>query len=241
MTFDLTTEQQCLSDRARAVAEGAIASSTSIDGDGRIPDALRQALAEPALADPFGGGEVNAMVVIEELAAASAGFGAAVGFGSAAGTAKAADAAMLSLPGLRGSEREAAAIRGGSAGVLARARLVCCAVALGVGRAAVTHATTSMKAAGIRPSGGEVVPHWALADAATAVEAARLLTIQAAQILERGGAADRAIAQAKSLSAAAAEQAVAAAIRVEGPKGFERGGLLDRLTRDAHTLTVILS
>lgn len=241
MTFDLSPEQQSLAARARAIGEAAGASAVAIDEDGRIPEELRQALTDAALGDPFAGGAVEAMLVVEELAAASAGFGAAVGFGSAAGAGHAGTLIPPATPGLRGGEVGLAAIQRATGSVMARSRLVCCALAAGVGRAALSHATASMKAAGIRPTGDEVVPYWALADAATEVEAARLLTMRAAQMLERGDpAADRAIVLARSHSAVAAGRAVDAAIRVEGPGGYARGTLLERLARDARTLTVIL-
>jgi alkylation response protein AidB-like acyl-CoA dehydrogenase len=84
------------------------------------------------------------------------------------------------------------------------------------------------------------VPHWALADAAAELDAARLLTLSAAQMMERDEDAEKAIELAKTLSASAAEKAVQAAIRIEGADGYARAGLLERLTRDARQLTVIL-
>ncbi len=121
-----------------------------------------------------------------------------------------------------------------------RSRLVCCAVALGVGRAAVNHGVAAMKQTNIRPGGDEKVPHWALADAAAELDAARLLTLNAAQMMERDEESERTIDLAKTLSATAAEKAVEAAIRIQGVDGYARAGLLERLTRDARTLTVIL-
>ena len=47
------------------------------------------------------------------------------------------------------------------------------AVALGIGRAAVHHTVTSLKKSGARPGAETTTPHWALADGATDVEAAR--------------------------------------------------------------------
>ncbi len=240
MTFDLTPEQQSISARARAVAQKVRGVASAIDKAGRVPEDVHQALTVEALNDPFSGGEVTAMVIVEELAAASAGLGAAMGFGSAAGSGESGTVVPQAFPGLRGSEFALATVQHSTGDVLARARLVCCGVALGVGRAAVSHAIAAMKATGVRPGGDENIPYWALADAATEVDAARLLTIRAAQMMERGEEADGAIGLAKSLSATAAERAVEAAIRVEGPDGYARGALLERLARDARTLMVIL-
>ncbi len=240
MTFDLTPQQQSISARARAVAQKARGVASAIDQTGRIPEDLNHALIVETLSNPFSGGAVAAMVIVEELAAASAGLGAAVGFSSAAGSGESGTVIPPAFPGLRGGEFALAAVLRSTGGVMARARLVCCGVALGVGRAAVSHAVAAMKATGVRPGGDETIPHWALADAATEVDAARLLTLRAAQMMERGEETGGAIGLAKSLSATAAERAVEAAIRVEGPDGYVRGGLLERLSRDARTLQVLL-
>jgi alkylation response protein AidB-like acyl-CoA dehydrogenase len=240
MTFDLTPEQQAIADRARVVAKGAWAAGKTIDKAGRVPVEITHELLSEALADPFAGGEVAAVLIIEELASASAGLAASVGFGSAAGSGAGGTVIPPALPGLKGCEFELAAVQRSTGSTMQRSRLVCCGVALGVGRAAVTHAVGAMKRLGVRPGGDETVPHWALADAASEVEAARLLTLRAAQMVEREEDADPAIQLARTLSVAAAEKAVHAAIRVSGPDGYVRSSLLERLTRDARTLSVIL-
>ena len=79
-----------------------------------------------------------------------------------------------------------------------------------------------------------------IADGATEVEAARLLTYSAAQSLDRGQRSEDLIARALDYAANAAQQAVDAAIRIEGSSGYLKGGLLERLSRDARTLQVIL-
>ena len=240
MTFDLTPDQQAIVDRARGVTRAARSVAAAIDKTGRIPEEVTQALIAEALADPFAGAEMAAVLIIEELASASAGLAASIGFGSAAGSGAAGTVIPPSLPGLRGAEFGLASVQRATGSTLMRARLVCCAVALGVGRSAVAHAVAAMKRTGLRPGGDEKVPHWALADAAAELDAARLLTLQAAQTVERADDYETAIRLARSLSAAAAEKAVHAAIRVEGPDGYARGGLLERLARDARTLQVIL-
>ncbi len=216
MTFDLTPDQQALVDRVRA----AVAAGPTL----KSLQALLQREAVPAT------------LVVEEVSVADASLGAQLGFSALAGGTP---ASLLALPGLLGSEAALAAV-GHEHPV--RARLVAAAVALGVGRAAIAHSIAAMKAAGVRPGPEERAPHWVIADGATEVEAARMLTYRAAQALDNLEAvAGDLAARAKEFAANAAEHAVAAAIRIEGPGGYVRDGLLERLTRDARTLTVILA
>jgi len=119
-----------------------------------------------------------------------------------------------------------------------RARLIAAAAALGIGRAAVAHALAFMKTKDVKPGPDATVPHWAFADGATEVEAARLLTYSAAQAVDRGESADTLVARVLDFAARAAQQAVDAAIRIEGAPGYTKGSLLDRLSRDARTLQV---
>ena len=121
-----------------------------------------------------------------------------------------------------------------------RARLIAAAAALGIGRAAVTHALSFMKAQNVKAGPDTTVPHWAFADGATEVEAARLLTYSAAQAVDRGEQAETLVARVLDFAARAAQQAVDAAIRVEGAAGYSKGSLLERLARDARTLQVVL-
>lgn len=240
MTFDLTPEQQAIVDRARGVAKRIRSVAAAIDKAGRVPEELTQVLIGEALIDPFMADETTAMLIIEELAAASAGLAASLGFASAAGSGAGGTVLPPSLSGLRGSEFELAGVQRATGSTMRRARLVCCGVALGVGRAAVNHAVTVMKRTNIRPGGDEKVPHWALADAAAELDAARLLTLSAAQMMERDEPSEQTIDLAKTLSASAAERAVQAALRIEGLDGYAKAALLERLTRDARQLTVIL-
>jgi alkylation response protein AidB-like acyl-CoA dehydrogenase len=121
-----------------------------------------------------------------------------------------------------------------------RARLIAAGAALGIGRTAVAHALSFMKANNVKAGPDSSVPHWAFADGATEVEAARLLTYSAAQAVDRGEQADTLVARVLDFAARAAQHAVDAAIRVEGAAGFSKGSLLERLSRDARTLQVIL-
>ena len=121
-----------------------------------------------------------------------------------------------------------------------RARMIAAATALGIGRAAVAHALAFMKANDVKAGPDTTVPHWAFADGATEVEAARLLTYAAAQAVDRGEPSETLVARVLDFAARAAQHAVDAAIRVEGVAGYSKGGLLERLSRDARTLQVIL-
>ena len=121
-----------------------------------------------------------------------------------------------------------------------RARLIAAGAALGIGRAAVAHALAFMKANDVKAGPDTTVPHWAFADGATDVEAARLLTYSAAQAVDRGEQAEMLVARVLDFATRAAQHAVDAAIRVEGAAGFSKGSLLERLSRDARTLQVIL-
>jgi alkylation response protein AidB-like acyl-CoA dehydrogenase len=132
---------------------------------------------------------------------------------------------------LRGSEDALNALGGRQH---AQPLLLAAAAAIGIGRAAIAHAREWMKSNDVKPGPDETVPHWAFADGATDVEAARLLTYSAAQMLDRGENADDTITRAHVFAANAAQRAVDAAIRVVGD--FSRGSVLERLSQDAKAL-----
>jgi len=176
----------------------------------------------------------DAVLVIEERASADPAEAARFGFEGVGGRSS-ATAALL--PGLEGSESALASIPEDNRLL---ARLIAAAVALGVGRAAINHAVAAMKKLEIKPGPETTVPHWALADGATDVQAARLLTYSAAQSFDRGEQTTDLIARALDFASQAAQRAVDAAIRVEGIGGYTRNGLLERLSRDARTLQLIL-
>lgn len=177
---------------------------------------------------------IDAVLVVEALSSSDPSRGAKLGFEGVGGKP---NATAQMLPGLEGSESVLASIPDTNR---IRARLIAAAVALGVGRAAIDHTIAAMKKLGVKADPDQTVPHWALADGATEVAAARLLTYGAAQMLDRGENADDAIARAHAFAANAAQQAVEAAIRVVGAVGYGKNSLLDRLSRDAQTLQVIL-
>jgi hypothetical protein len=177
---------------------------------------------------------IDAVLVVEAIASSDPARGARFGFEGVGGKSHTTTTLM---PGLEGSEAAMASIPETNR---LRARLIAAAVALGVGRAAVDYTIASMKKLGVKADPDQVAPHWALADGATEVAAARVLTYSAAQMLDRGENADDAVTRAQAFAASAAQQAVAAAIRVVGAVGYAKGSVLDRLSRDAQTLQVIL-
>lgn len=177
---------------------------------------------------------LDAVLVLEERASHDPADAARFGFEGVGGRS---NTTAVLLPGLEGSEAALASIPDSNR---LRARLLAAAVALGVGKAAVAHAVASMKKREVKPGPDTTVPHWTLADGATEVQAARLLTYSAAESLDRGVQPGDLIGRALEFASNAAMRAVEAAIRVEGVSGFTKGGLLERLSRDARTLQVIL-
>jgi hypothetical protein len=211
-----------------------------IDSLGSIAYEVSKSLKAQSLTTLFTESAVNAAIVIEELAIVSAGLGAHIGFAAAAEGAGQTAVMPPSLAGLRSSEIPLARIEMAGEMAKAKGRLVAAAVALGIGRAAVAHAIASMKKSGVKPGPDETAPHWTFADGATDVAAAKLLTYNAAQMLDRNEDAAGAVTRAHAFAARAAQHAVDAAIKVEGAAGYLKGGLLERLSRDARTLQVIL-
>jgi alkylation response protein AidB-like acyl-CoA dehydrogenase len=218
MTFELSSEQQSLQARARALAAEHIRPvAEAIDRDAAIAANL---LAEIERA---------------KLVHASAG----VAYASGAAGALWTEGGDAQLPGLRGLGALDEQLRTLAPAAVTRVRIVLAAVAVGIGRAALDEALAAMRASGDRPSGDpDERPHWVLADAATEVDAARLLTQKAAQALDRGqGEAEASLA--KVFAADVAGRAVEAALRILGPGGYRRGTVTERLTRDARAIALL--
>ena len=90
----------------------------------------------------------------------------------------------------------------------------------------------------VRSGGGKPEQqHWTVADAATELDAARLLLWRAATAASAG--ADTAVAMARMQARAAAEACVAAARRALGARRDGDGARLDRITRDVATATLV--
>jgi alkylation response protein AidB-like acyl-CoA dehydrogenase len=222
MTFELSTEQQAARAAAQAFARDRLAAvAQQIDEGGRIADELLQDVER--IVQVAHGDAVTLVTVVEEIAKASAAVAAVGALGTRNHEAIA--------PGLRG-------FHGNGAGDV-RARLVMAAVALGIGQAALGMALDTLRQSA-RHSHDQEKPHWAVADAATEIAAARVLTLHAAQTMRDQADAEGFVAMAKLAAARAAQLAVDVALRVTGPQGFTRGGLLERLSRDARAVALLL-
>ncbi|MDI3297728.1 MAG: acyl-CoA dehydrogenase family protein [Bacillota bacterium] len=120
-----------------------------------------------------------------------------------------------------------ACLDGGRVGIAAQA--------LGIAEAALEAARTH--ALGREQFGQPVAAfqgiQWKLAELATAVEAARLLTYRAAWLVDRPGRHSAAIAQAKLFASRVAVRAALEAIQIHGGYGYVRETGVERLLRDA--------
>ena len=221
MTFDLTADQQAARDQARAFAATRLsAAAAEIDRTGAVPAAIAGEAA--ILVDEC----VDAGAVVaalEELAVASG----AVALAAATGPD---DGSPLDLAGLRGGRLPADS---------PRTQLTLAAVALGLGRAALDHALADLRRTKDEPREGRERPHWVVADGATELDAARLLTQAAAQALDAGDA-ETEVAMARLAASVAARAAVDAALRIGGPDAYREGAVPERLTRDVRALTLLL-
>jgi alkylation response protein AidB-like acyl-CoA dehydrogenase len=241
MTFELSSEQQSLQARARALAGEHIRPvAEAIDRDAAIAANLLAEIERAKLVHAQTS-VADAVLVIEEWASASAAVATSAGVAYASGAAGAlwTEGGDAQLPGLRGLGALDEQLRTLAPAAVTRVRIVLAAVAVGIGRAALDEALAAMRASGDRPSGDpDERPHWVLADAATEVDAARLLTQKAAQALDKGqGEAEASLA--KVFAADVAGRAVEAALRILGPPGYRRGTVTERLTRDARAIALL--
>jgi short/branched chain acyl-CoA dehydrogenase len=117
--------------------------------------------------------------------------------------------------------------------VMARARLLLAAVGLGMGRRALREALAAARALERRGPGGEQTVQGLLADAATELDAAMVVTWGAAHA-GTPGLADASMA--KLLATEAAQRAVLRATQAVGLGSFERGHVLERLSQDVRAL-----
>jgi len=212
MTFELPAESLRARETARALAEAVRPQASEIDRTAAIPAELARDLAALGSNDPM-----VTVVVVEEIATANA----AASIGLAGGRGGGA----LGLSGLRGAR---------ALDDSPRAQLTLAAAALGLGRAAMAAALDAVRpTAGIAPAVEK--PQWVVADVATDLDAARLLTYKAA-----GTMANADIALARLQASAAAQRAVDVAVRVTGADALTSGSALERLARDVRVLSVLL-
>ena len=80
--------------------------------------------------------------------------------------------------------------------------------------------------------------HAALADMATGIDAARLLTYRAAWLRDRGQRATREVAMAKMTATETAQQVIDRAVQLFGGRGVARGEVVERLYRDIRALRI---
>jgi alkylation response protein AidB-like acyl-CoA dehydrogenase len=218
MTFELTPDHQHARERARAFARDTVApAAAAIDRAARVPDQI--AGAEGLL--PRDADLLTVVVVTEELATASA----SAALAAALGATEPSPEPLAGLSGAPAVDRAP------------RAQIALASAALGIARAALERALTELRAGTAQP-GGDEKPHWAVADVATEIDGARLLTCRAAAS-PAGESRDVAIAMARLMATAAAARAVDVALRLGGTAAFATGSALERLARDARAVALV--
>lgn len=118
--------------------------------------------------------------------------------------------------------------------IMSLARLLLAAAALGMGSRALLEALHVARSLNRTGAGGEQTVQGLLADAATELDAARLLTWRAAAI--PGGPTLAAASLAKLAATEATQRAVLRATQVIGGDSFRRAHVIDRLARDVRAL-----
>lgn len=210
MTFELSPQHAAIRDEARALAR--TINAEEIERTATVPAEISRAASALAATDALA-----QAIVAEEIAAVSA--------AAAARLAAASGGRALALSGLRG---------GAELETSPRTHLVLSAVALGVGRAALDAALHELRRSTATAGADVEKPHWVVADVATEIDAARLLTYKAAV-----STSDADIAMARLMASAAATRAVDAAVRVIGTAALVSGSVVERLARDVRALSVL--
>jgi butyryl-CoA dehydrogenase len=120
-------------------------------------------------------------------------------------------------------------------------RVAIAAQALGVGAAALDEALEHARrhSAFGQPIGNYQAIQWMLADIATELDAARLLTLKAADQIDRGsrGASPHA-SMAKLFASESAHRAADKAMQILASKGYRRGSIVERLFRDVRATEI---
>ncbi len=124
--------------------------------------------------------------------------------------------------------------------VLDRGRIEVAAMALGICQAAMAAALDWARQRHVegRPLAERQGVQWMLADMATEVEAARLLTYRAAALRQAGAPFTKAAAMAKLAASETAGRVVDRALQLHGGYGYSRRLPLERLARDARILRI---
>jgi len=116
--------------------------------------------------------------------------------------------------------------------IMTRIRILMAAAGLGMGRRALREALTTARAAHTAAAGEQTV-QGLLADAATELDAAMLMTWKAATA-ESLSLAEASLA--KLMATGAAQRAVERATQVVGVDSFQRGHIIERLAQDVRAL-----
>ena len=119
-------------------------------------------------------------------------------------------------------------------------RVAIAAQALGVGNAALKEALGHAKTreAFGQPIGNYQAIQWMLADMATELDAARMLTMKAADTRQRGGRQTVDACMAKLFASEAAHRAADKAMQILASKGYRRGSVVERLFRDVRATEI---
>jgi alkylation response protein AidB-like acyl-CoA dehydrogenase len=119
--------------------------------------------------------------------------------------------------------------------ILDRGRITIAALAIGLGRAALDAARSYalQRSQFGRPIADYQAIQWMVADAATELEAARLLTWRAAWLQDQGRRTTLESSEAKLFAAQAAMRACNQAIQIHGGYGYSREYPVERMYRDA--------
>jgi butyryl-CoA dehydrogenase len=119
-------------------------------------------------------------------------------------------------------------------------RVAIAAQALGIGQAAldeaIAHAKTREQFG--RPIADYEAIQWMIADAATELEAARMLTWKAATVKDRREPGALESSMAKLAASEAAHKAADKAMQVLASAGYRRGSVVERLFRDARAAEI---
>jgi len=139
------------------------------------------------------------------------------------------DKAPAELLGERGHGQEYALT------VLDRGRIGVASLAVGIAQAALDHACTHAlhrKQFGKAIADFEAI-QWMIADSATELEAARLMTLRAAELQDQGKRSTKESAMAKLYTSEVANRVCNRALQIHGGQGYTRDHPVERYLRDA--------
>jgi alkylation response protein AidB-like acyl-CoA dehydrogenase len=119
-------------------------------------------------------------------------------------------------------------------------RVAIAAQALGVGAAALREALQHAKSreAFGQPIGNYQAIQWMLADIATELDAARMLTLRAADSRQREARPTMDASMAKLFASESAHRAADKAMQILASKGYRRGSVVERLFRDVRATEI---